>query len=81
MTDIVDKRRYLIGVEIAILIASAIFAILVTLDLVTAPLLLVFMFIVSTGSALRCACLAGDRTDARAARRPATLRSLRTVSA
>jgi MFS family permease len=51
MTDIVDKRRYLIGVEIAIVVASAIFALLVTLDLVTAPLLLAFMFVVATGSA------------------------------
>src|SRR5689334_17843250 len=51
MTDIVDKRRYLMGVEIAVTIVSAIFATLVTLDLVTAPLLLVFMFIVATGSA------------------------------
>jgi MFS family permease len=51
MTDIVDKRRYLIGVEIGILVVSAIFATLVTLDLVTAPLLLAFMFVVATGSA------------------------------
>lgn len=52
MTDIVDKRRYLIGVEIGILIVTAIFATLVMLDMVTAPLLLGFMFIVATGSAL-----------------------------
>ena len=52
MTDIVDKRRYLIGVEIGILVMAAIFATLVTLGLVTAPLLLVFMFVVATGSAL-----------------------------
>ena len=51
MTDIVDKRRYLIGVEIAILVVASIFATLVTLDLVTAPLLLAFMFVVATGSA------------------------------
>jgi MFS family permease/quinol monooxygenase YgiN len=51
MTDIVDKRRYLIGVEIAIVVVSAIFATLVTLDLVTAPLLLGFMFVVASGSA------------------------------
>ena len=51
MTDIVDKRRYLIGVEIAILVMAAIFAMLVSLDLVTAPLLLGFMFFVATGSA------------------------------
>jgi MFS family permease len=51
MTDIVDKRRYLIAVEIGILLVSAIFATLVTLDMVTAPLLLVFMFIAATGSA------------------------------
>ena len=52
MTDIVDKRRYLIGIEIAILVVTAIFATLVTLDRVTAPLLLAFMFAVATGSAL-----------------------------
>ncbi|HEX6794406.1 MAG TPA: hypothetical protein VF304_11200 [Casimicrobiaceae bacterium] len=51
MTDIVDKRRYLIGVEIAILVVSAIFARLVTLDRVTAPVLLAFMFAAATGSA------------------------------
>ena len=51
MTDIVDKRRYLIGVEIAILVVASIFATLVTLDLVTAPLLLAFMFVVAAGSA------------------------------
>lgn len=52
ITDIVDKRRYLVGVEVAILVVAVVFATLVTLDLVTAPLLLVFMFVVSTGSAL-----------------------------
>ena len=52
VTDIVDKRRYLIGVEIAILVVAVIFATLVSLDLVTAPLLLAFMFLVATGSAL-----------------------------
>jgi MFS family permease len=52
ITDIVDKRRYLIGVEIGILVVALIFATLVTLDLVTAPLLLAFMFVVATGSAL-----------------------------
>jgi len=51
MTDIVDRRRYLIGVEITILVVTAIFATLVTFDLVTAPLLLGFMFVVATGSA------------------------------
>jgi len=51
MTDIVDKRRYLIGVEIGILVVTAIFATLVMFDAVTAPLLLVFMFIVATGNA------------------------------
>ena len=51
MTDIVDKRRYLIAVEIAIVVVTAIFATLVTLDRVTAPLLLAFMFVVAAGSA------------------------------
>ena len=67
ITDIVDKRRYLAGVEVAILVVAVVFATMVTLDLVTAPLLLVFMFVVSTGSALdrlpgrrscRCSCRA-----------------------
>src|SRR5690242_16398380 len=52
LTDIVDKRRYLIAVEVAILAMALVFATLVTLDRVTAPLLLLFMFLVSTGSAL-----------------------------
>jgi MFS family permease len=52
LTDIVDKRRYLIGVEIGIMCVALVFATLVTLDRVTAPLLLGFMFLVSTGSAL-----------------------------
>lgn len=52
ITDTFDKRRYLIGVEIAILVVAMIFAMLVTLDLVTASRLLLFMFVVSAGSAL-----------------------------
>ena len=55
ITDIVDKRSYLIGVEIAILVVVAIFATLVTLDLVTAPLLLAFMFVVAMGNAFDAA--------------------------
>lgn len=52
ITDTFDKRRYLIGVETAILVVAMIFATLVTLDLVTASRLLLFMFVVSAGSAL-----------------------------
>ena len=52
LADIVDKRRFLIAVEIMIMIASASFATLVTLELVTPITLLVFMFAIGVGSAL-----------------------------
>jgi MFS family permease len=52
LTDIVDKRRYLIVVQCAIVAVCLVFAALVTLDRVTAPMLLLFMFLVSTGAAL-----------------------------
>jgi MFS family permease len=52
LADIIDKRRFLIGVEIAITIISAVFATMVMLDRVTAISLLVFLFIIECGSAL-----------------------------
>jgi len=52
LADIIDKRRFLIGVGIGIMILSLIFATLVTLDRVTPALLLAFMFLVSVGTAL-----------------------------
>lgn len=52
LADIIDKRRYLLAVEIGVAVVSAIFAALVMRDLVTPASLLVFMFIVSCGTAL-----------------------------
>lgn len=52
LADIIDKRRFLIGVVIGIFALSLVFATLVTLDRVTPMLLLAFMFLVSIGSAL-----------------------------
>src|SRR5574340_256029 len=52
LADIIDKRRFLIGVEIGIMVVSAVFATIVTLRLVTPVSLLAFMFLISLGSAL-----------------------------
>jgi predicted MFS family arabinose efflux permease len=52
LADIVDKRRFLIGVEIGVMVVSAAFATIVTLHLVTPVSLLAFMFVISLGSAL-----------------------------
>lgn len=52
LADIIDKRRFLLGVVIGISILSLVFATLVTLDRVTPWILLTFMFLVSVGSAL-----------------------------
>jgi MFS family permease len=52
LADIIDKRRFLIGVEIMIMIVSAVFATLVTLERVTPITLLFFMFVIGVGSAL-----------------------------
>ena len=52
LADIVDKRRFMIVVETAITILSAIFAAMVWLHLVTPALLLLFMFLIGTGGAL-----------------------------
>jgi MFS family permease len=49
LADIVDKRRFMIVVETAITILSAIFAAMVWLHLVTPGLLLLFMFLIGTG--------------------------------
>src|ERR1700757_4363191 len=46
LADIVDPRRFLIGGEIANTAIAAIFAVLVTLHLVTAPVLLLFTFVI-----------------------------------
>jgi MFS family permease len=50
--DIIDKRRLLIGIETGIAVVSTTFAALVWFQLVTAPLLLLFMFLIGAGAAL-----------------------------
>lgn len=52
LADIIDKRRFLMGVEVALTVVSATFATLVMLDRVTAASLLAFMFVIACGSAL-----------------------------
>src|SRR5438477_3779777 len=52
IADIIDKRRFMIMVETAITIVSGIFAGLVELGLVSPWVLLFFMFLIGTGSAL-----------------------------
>jgi MFS family permease len=52
LTDIVDKRRFLIIAEIATTVLAAIFAAIVALDLVTPINLLVFAFLIGAGGAL-----------------------------
>ena len=52
LADIVDKRRFLIVVEVATAVASAIFAALVTFNLATPVTLLLFMFVVGAASAM-----------------------------
>jgi len=51
LTDIVDRRRYLLVAESVITALSAIFAALVWLGLVTPAILLLFAFLVGTGAA------------------------------
>jgi len=52
LADIVDKRKFLIAVEIAVTIISAIFAAIVWLGLATPFNLLLFTFLIGVGSAL-----------------------------
>ena len=52
LTDIIDKRRYLIAVEVATTAVAAVFAALVALNLVTPNTLLLFTFLLGVGSAL-----------------------------
>jgi predicted MFS family arabinose efflux permease len=52
LADIVNQRRFLILGEIAITVSSAIFAALVSLQLITPVSLLLFTFIVTVGSAM-----------------------------
>jgi MFS family permease len=52
LADIVDKRKFLIAVEIATTVAAAIFAAIVWLGLATPGNLLLFTFLIGVGSAL-----------------------------
>ena len=52
LADIVDRRRFLIGGEIANTAVAALFALLVTFDLVTPGILLVFTFLIGAFGAL-----------------------------
>ena len=59
LADIIDKRRFLIVVELGIMVASASFATMVTFDLVTPVTLLLFMFVIGAGSALTAPACVG----------------------
>src|SRR5574340_824890 len=50
--DIIDKRRFLIGVDIAMLLATTAFAVFVWRDWVTPGILLLFVFLIEAGTAL-----------------------------
>jgi MFS family permease len=52
LADIIDKRRFIIAIEILITAVSTIFALLVSTELVTPSTLLLFMFLLSLFSAL-----------------------------
>ena len=52
LADIIDKRRFILALEILIAVFSGVFALLVSLDLVTPGTLLVFMFLVAFFAAL-----------------------------
>jgi predicted MFS family arabinose efflux permease len=52
LADIVDRRRFLIGGEIANTAIATVFAMLVAFQLVTAPVLLVFTFLIAAFGAL-----------------------------
>ena len=52
LADVVDRRRLLIVVEIAIVVVAAPFAALVALDLVTPLSLLLFTFVIEAGAAM-----------------------------
>jgi MFS family permease len=55
LTDIVDKRKFLIMGEIAIAVVATMFAVLVWRQLVTPLILLLFAFLVAAGDALTSA--------------------------
>jgi predicted MFS family arabinose efflux permease len=55
LADIVDKRRFLIGAESFIAVASTLFAALVWLRLINPSTLLLFIFLIESGSAATAA--------------------------
>jgi predicted MFS family arabinose efflux permease/quinol monooxygenase YgiN len=52
LADIVDTRRLLIVIEAVVIVLSALFAALVTFDLVTPILLLAFVFMIEAGASM-----------------------------
>src|SRR4051794_40590903 len=52
LADIIDKRRFLIAIEGATTLVAGIIAALVSLDLVTPAILLLFTFLLGVGAAL-----------------------------
>src|SRR4051812_24453675 len=52
LADILDRRRLLVAVQIALAVLTAGFAVLVSMDQATALLLLVFTFLAGAGAAL-----------------------------
>src|SRR5437763_2674181 len=52
LADIIDKRRFLIIAESAVTVIAAIFAALVSLELMTPAILLIFVFMIEAAGAL-----------------------------
>src|SRR5580692_10824131 len=52
LSDIVDRRKFLVAGELFIMATSIVFAVLVSRHLITPPSLLLLTFIVSVGSAM-----------------------------
>src|SRR6516164_10086320 len=52
LADIMNKRRFVLALEVLVAVVSALFAALVSLDLVTPGTLLVFMFLIAVFAAL-----------------------------
>jgi MFS family permease len=57
LADIIDKRRFILALEIAITVVSAFFAFLVSANAVTASILLLFIFLTTSFSALESPAL------------------------
>src|SRR4051794_23719859 len=52
LADIIDKRRFILVLEVLSVITAALFAVLVSLDLVTPAILLAFMFVIGAITAV-----------------------------